>query len=268
MWTAKMVTKGGKYLVLQHGGGIGLEEMATNIEKEVPHKFLTWGWKDKGSKIVPFNSFKLSNSKKKIFNHPKKYFFICINLENKYSYGAYTHPRTNLDRIRKINSIKCLVDNLSNNLSNKIVLRYLKHVEKVVNYKFQEKIFNKKIKFDRGESSFESVISKGKLFLHTSNQTGFLETMFYNLPTILLLDKKSETFTPSSRKIIQKLEAKNVIHYDAKLASQFINDNFNNIEKWWFDKDLQLLRKKFCFEFVKQVKNPTHELKNVFKKLM
>ena len=112
-----------------------------------------------------------------------------MTIVNKYSYGPYSNPRTNLDKLKKINSIKVLVNNLNENLIDKIVLRYPKQYEYPVNFKFQEKAFNKKVKFDHCDLSFHEIMREGKLFIHDSNQTGFLETMYHNLPTILLLDK-------------------------------------------------------------------------------
>ena len=79
------------------------------------------------------------------------------------------------------------------------------------------------------------------------------ETMYHNLPTILLLDKKCDTFRKSSKKLVRLLEKKKIIHYDVYSVIKFINMNFNNIEEWWFNKGLQLARKKFCLKFVKQI---------------
>ena len=267
IWAAGMVEKGSKYLILQHGGSMGLAafNQGEDMQIDLSHKFLSWGWQNKIKKIIPFNAFALSMRKKKVSNISEKKIFICITLPNKFSLGFESFARTNLDRLRKINAIKILIDNLNDNLSDKIVLRYVKRTEKRLLYKFQEKIFNKRIEYDHGDLPFDKIIFKGRLFIHDSNSTGFLETMFYNLPTVLILDKKCDIFRKTNEKLIKLLERKKIIHYDADLAAKFINTNFNNIEKWWFSKDIQLIRKKFCFKFVKQTNNPVSELKNVLK---
>ena len=82
------------------------------------------------------------------------------------------------------------------------------------------------------------------------------------------MDKKCDIFRKTDEKLIKLLERKKIIHYDADSAAKFINMNFNNIEKWWFNKDLQLIRKKFCLKFVKKTNNPVNELKNVLKKCL
>ena len=160
-----------------------------------------------------------------------------------------------------------MINNLNRDLSDNIVLRYLKYVENEVQYKFQENIFNKKINYDHGNVPFEKITPNGKLFIHTMNSTSFLETMYYNIPTLLLLDKKCETFNKSSQKLVKLLEKEKIIHYDANLASKFVNKNFNNIEEWWFNKSLQSARRKFCSVFVRQANNPTNELKSIFAEL-
>ena len=59
------------------------------------------------------------------------------------------------------------------------------------------------------------------------------------------------------------MEKKKIIHYNANSAAKFINMNYNNIEKWWFNKDLQFVRKKFCLQYIRQTNNPGTELKNI-----
>ncbi len=269
IWTARMVMKGSKYIILQHGGCMGLHElnMGEDVQLGVCHKILSWGWKDKMKKIIPFIALTLSMRKKKLHDIQTKNIFICVTLPNKFNVGIASYPRTNLEGLKKINSIKSLVNNLNANLSDKIILRYIKQLEERLLYKFQEEKFNKKIKYDHAEMPFNKVMHAGNLFIHDSNGTGFLETMFSNLPTIVLLDKKCETFRKTSRSLVKLLENKKIIHYNANSLANFINKNYNNIDKWWFNKNLQLVREKFCLKYAKQDNEPFTEFKNILEKL-
>ena len=51
------------------------------------------------------------------------------------------------------------------------------------------------------------------------------------------------------KKNIQELEDVNIVFKDPIKASQFINKNYSDIKKWWFDKKLQNVRKKFVYRY-------------------
>jgi len=256
---------GSKYLILQHGGSVGLQEynMGEDLQLETCHKSLSWGWKNKKKNVIPFFALNLSMRKNFRPNTLGKSIFICLSGTNIFSVGICCYPLTRLEGFKKINSIKSLVNNLSFDIGKNVVVRYIKKNENRFGWKFQEETYNKKIEYDYSETPFNKILSKGKLFIHDSNGTGFLETVFYNLPTIVLLDKRCETFRKSSKKLIKLLEKKKIIHYNANSAANFINMNYNNIDKWWFGKDLQSIRKKFCLQYVRQSKSPSTELKNI-----
>ena len=52
-----------------------------------------------------------------------------------------------------------------------------------------------------------------------------------------------------------------IIHYDHKTATDILNKNLHNIEKWWYDKKLQSVRKKFCNIYVKRSNDSINDLR-------
>ena len=56
IWTAEKVVGKAKYIILQHGGGFGLNEFETeeDIQTEISDLFLTWGWDGKKKNVNPF----------------------------------------------------------------------------------------------------------------------------------------------------------------------------------------------------------------------
>ena len=67
--------------------------------------------------------------------------------------------------------------------------------------------------------------------------TTFVESLFYNKPTILIYDQTMNiNFDKNFLNIMNYLKKNNIIFYDTKNAGQFINKNYLNIERWWNKK--------------------------------
>ena len=263
IWCAKMISKKAKYLIIQHGGNFGSSEfeIEEDMQKQVADTFLTWGWKDKFHKNVkPFNAFQLNFIKKKEFIRNDR-ILICLHFHSKYSYRISSLPKTNFDRLNKLYQVKNLVENLGK--SSKIVIRYQKYLEKPFELKFNENFFPKHVEFDRSEKLIKKIISNFKIVIHDTDSTTFLESMFLNIPSILLLDNKVEKFRKTANNFYKDLENNNILFYDPDKAAKFIKKINGTVDAWWFEKNLQKVRKNFCNNFAKKNDNPIKELKKV-----
>ena len=92
----------------------------------------------------------------------------------------------------------------------------------------------------------KKIIHKYNLIVHDADSTTFLESMFLNFPSVLLLDKNIDTFRSQAAKLYKDLERKNIIFYDPIKAANFIKKIENSVDKWWYDKDLQKIRINFA----------------------
>ena len=131
--------------------------------------------------------------------------------------------------------------------------------------KFVKSGIFRNISYDKGQAPFLKILPRAKIVIHDSNNTGFLESLFFNVPTILILDKKIETFEKSARKYVKLLEKKKIIHYDPKTVVNFINKNFNEIDKWWNQRGLQKVRRDFCNVYAKKSNSSLGDLAKVLK---
>jgi len=175
-------------------------------------------------------------------------------------------PRSNAEKIKKNNSIFQIINNINNTYTKDIVLRYLKSSEKRSFKRINKNKINKKISYDIASVPFLKILPEAKIVIHDINSTGFLECLFFNVPTILILDKKNERFEKKAGKYINLMERKKIIHYDPKTATDFLNNNLHNIEKWWHEKKLQAIRKKFCNIYVKKSNNSLDDLSKFLKR--
>ncbi len=261
IWCANMVKQKAKYLILQHGGNFGSSEyeIEEDIQKGVADTFLSWGWKDKIYKNVkPFCAFNF-NFIKKENRFKNKNLLICVHFNSKYSYRISSLPKTNFDRINRLFRIKKLIKNL--NSKNPITLRYQKSLEKNFEVKFNKNFFPSYINYDTAKQHIRKIIHRYNLIIHDADSTTFLESMFLNFPSILLLDKNIDRFRSKADKLYKDLESKNIIFYDPVKAAKFIKKIESSVDKWWYNQDLQKVRKDFCNNFAKHSKNPIKDLK-------
>ena len=66
---------------------------------------------------------------------------------------------------------------------------------------------------------------KTKLVIHDNRGSGWLETIFYDVPTVLIIDKNTEKFRKSFSKNLNNL--KKVASYTLRhLLTNFLNKNY------------------------------------------
>ena len=106
-----------------------------------------------------------------------------------------------------------------------------------------------------------------KLVVETMNSTGFLELLNLNIPVVLFTPKDFFTVKREYLKFFKLLEDVGIIFFNATKAANFINKNYDNLDKWWNSKKLQNNRKIFCENICRSRKNPSLFLAQSLKKL-
>ena len=106
-----------------------------------------------------------------------------------------------------------------------------------------------------------------KLVVETMNSTGFLELLNLNIPVVLFTPKDFFTVKREYLKFFKLLEDVGIIFFNATKAANFINKNYDNLDKWWNSKKLQNNRKIFCENMCRSRKNSSLFLAQSLKKL-
>ena len=86
-----------------------------------------------------------------------------------------------------------------------------------------------------------------------------------NFPTILIFDKSIEKITPKTKKFFEKLKQSKVLFSSPTLASQFLNNNFYDINKWWKSEKVQRNVSLFRNHFSRKEKNPLKKINHFLK---
>ena len=254
IYLAKKKISGSKIYFLQHGyGGIFSNNNYYNIfyEKKISDKYFAWGSNLNEKKVTNTRIQWLDSSKKNSYKFSVKK-EILIELYD-FNESPFRTPNGYIGAYdRKINIIN-MIDNLFFNLN--------KDIKKIINFKILN-LSNKKLIEESIKLKFLNVkfLNTKKLSYNLSNRFnlqihfflggGFFETMHLNLPIILVYNEKFiDKLDSNFKKKIQELEDVNIVFKDPIKASQFINKNYSDIKKWWFDKKLQNVRKKFVYRY-------------------
>ena len=159
-----------------------------------------------------------------------------------------------------ITNVSNFLFNIKDSLKKNIILRLPQESSK--DFDFYGKL-TKKFKFVNSHS-FSDACNESKLTIHTSNATTFLETLSSNIPTILVINKKTNPFKKESKILINTLEKNNIIFFSPLSAAKFINKICDNkINSWWNHRNTQKAVKKFSDKYENKKNNILKELKNI-----
>ena len=265
IWAANQKLNRSKYFIMQHGGRMGFEKIHTNeaVQIKISDRYLTWGWKSKNKKIIPFHSLLLSRIKDGYkFLNAKKIVF-CQNVYPTYFNHIDGGPILFEDKIYSTLLCNQVFEKLNKNLRDTFIMRYLKDS----NYKYRpyhSYLVNSKIKKDVGKKKLQNIFKYTRIFIHDQDSTSFLETLSANIPTFLVLKKSYlDSKRPSIKNYYLDLEKTNIIFTNSSKLSDFINLNYSSIDKWWHNSKTQKAKNNFCNKLAKKSNNSLRELSNL-----
>ncbi len=251
LYTAKEVSKKAKLFLFQHGyGGIFADKDFYNIyiDSKISDKYFSWG-NNKKLKYKNFFYTKDNQSYNKFSSkRNNKFLFLLYGFRenplrpmNGFENGYQTNDKT----------IKYFFDLYNNTMIPKSKI-YLRIQDNYINY-IQNSIIRKCTNLnieDWKKLPLKKSLKSTDLSINFFLGTTFIESLFYNKPTILIYDQTMNmNFDRDFSNIIEQLKKNNIVFCDTKKAGQFINKNYLNIERWWNKKKVQKIREKFCLMY-------------------
>ena len=190
-------------------------------------------------------------TKSKVTQKFPKCFLNYFQNSNRREYPNYFshidgNPITYTDKIYFTKKANEVFNNLNSSLKKEYVIRYLDPGNNINNI-CRPAFINNKIRKDRGELKLKKILQKVRIFVHDQDSTAFLETLSYNVPTLVFLKKDYyKNRRKESRKHYLGLKKVKILHTDPISLSNFINKNYYSIEKWWNNEKTQKARNNFC----------------------
>ena len=255
-WTANQISLGSKLIYGQHGAGYGMFKGSFGdfFEPKIADKFLSWGQKYENTNYKNIVRSSISSL-------PQK--FVEISKDNiKKNSRILILPGVSglyLSRNELFNNFKGELDNaqkfaknINVDLISKIYIKpHPKEILKGLVYsKIFKSYFDTPIKTINTKTKISKLIPKTKITIFTHMSTEFLKNLVINSPSIYLMSKyDKKILNRNALSFFKKLEDVNIVVHDGKKLAKFINKNYQNLEKWWFDNKTQNSMKYFANEF-------------------
>jgi len=266
-YAAHKIEKGSKLIIAQHGGFYGLGSWGSEEKHEIEicDSYLTWGWKNKNKKVIPFGILSYYKNKKTASKSNKLLFI--QNATHKYTFYNASFPMSTSQWQVYFNEQKRFLKTLPAAVLQKTYIRLIPkfqpHNEQAV---WKKALPN--IKFESSPHSFSRFMHKYTLAVVSYQGTPFNELLYNNFPVVAFWNSKIWEIRKSAEPFIQELKDAGVLHETPESASQFIQKNWDFITEWWGKPCVQKARHTFCKQYAKDNKKLIKKLQQIFKKCL
>ena len=268
IYCAKNMMNNSKLFIFQHGdGGIFADNDSYNIgwDKRICDKYFVWGKNTKNGYKSFFYTKKCLEKNSRFLSSKRGKILLIM-------YGFNEQP------FRPINGFN---DNYETNkgliLNNKNFLSTLSSkIKRNINVKLLDNSKDKNVKKDlkknlgrsaiiEANQEYLKILDNYNLIVHFYLGTPFFESMLFNKPSIIILNKHFQLhFDKKFEIFVNKFMKNKIIFKSADEAGLFVNKNYYSIEKWWNSKKVQDTRREFCNMYCRNFK-PNKDLINLFK---
>ncbi|MDF0692480.1 LIC12162 family transferase [Aquirufa ecclesiirivi] len=261
IWTALKVEDGVKYYVGQHGNLYGTWIYHTQHipEYSTSDKFISWGWSNGTSQVVPAFVFKTANRPVRKSCTGEGILLIERTIYNRLA----TYDRHYNQEIYQQEQFR-FVSSLNQHLKNKLNIRLSYYTLGAWSDEQRWRDFDPTLHYDAGTAPIWDLIDKSQLVVHSYDSTGILETLSLNIPTIAFFDQfYFDEINEEALLYYELLESVGIVFRTADDAANHINKIGDNLESWWLSPELQAAKDKFCHQYARRVENPVEIMKEI-----
>jgi len=262
-WTAEKVENGTSLIIGQHGGHFGMTPWSFLEEHqiEVSDTWLSWGWSNKTKpQILPIGNLKVMDNK--VDYDPNGIAMMVAMTFPRYSYHMYAVPVASQwlsyfeDQCRFISA-------LSSSLRNQILIKPFPHDWGWCQKERWSEKFHQ-IRFASSDQSIINLVNKSRLYISTYNATTYLESLAWNVPTIMFWNPDHWELRKDSIPYFELLKSAGIFHETPESAAKQMVDIWDDIPSWWGSEIVQNNRIKFCERYSYIPESPLEELTNIF----
>ncbi len=270
-WLAKNNDKIKNIKLVQFQGGAGYNYLKNEgtmaFRSSIADYLLSWGKK---------NNYKKKNQIYIGYPHYQK---VKHNLNNKILYVCNELPRylrknasipEGQKFIEHINLHEFFFKNLSKDISEKI---YLKPYFQNYGWNSMDNIkkINTHINIEK-RPDIKKLYNEYCLFISATPTTTFYETLYYNLPSIVIFSRDLWEFDRATNKIFNLLRENNIYFDDYKKAANFLNMGIKKILQNWncinTQKAVKIFKENFIRENLSYNRTLVKEIKKIKKKII
>jgi putative transferase (TIGR04331 family) len=157
---------------------------------------------------------------------------------------------------------KAFVSSLPFHLQKKVTVR-LSQKDWGWNQVERWKEFVPENQLDIGLRDIKKIIKKNRLYISTYNATTFLESLTWNIPTIMFWNEKHWELNDEAKFYFETLEKVGIFHKTPQSAAKKIINIWDNIDNWWNCNETQNAREIFINQYSKNQGDLLKVLENV-----
>ena len=261
-WTADKTNEKFQLIIGQHGGHIGTNLFSFHEEHQlkIADIYLSWGWTNKKRhNINPIGNIKCFESHAD-YDPSGGALIVGLTLP-RYSYHMMAIPVAS-QFLEYFEDQKTFLSCLPVNLQKKVTVR-LSRTDYGWNQSERWKQSMPQIELDNGHEDIKLKIKKSRLYISTYNATTFLESMTWNIPTIIFWNEKYWELNDEAKFYFGILEKVGIFHKTPQSAAKKMIDIWDDVENWWNSRAIQEAKEIFINQYSKKPDDPLKVLENV-----
>ena len=247
---AKKVEDGERLVMTQHGSNYGTSK-TFSFPGEIEYKqsyFISWGWSEQDfykNNIKPLPSPYLTKFSKKKIKLSNK-LILAGTKEYLYSYRFSSLPQP-LERLNSLKEKKQFIQNLNPNLLS--FLDYYIYPDEINSFTNSKYIANEFPVLNIKKSSLVNNIFQTKLLVLDHPGTTLNIALSSNIPTICFFNLESWDICDQAKPYFELLLKANIIFYSGLETAEKVNEIWDNVDKWWGQKDVVNARNLWVNKF-------------------
>jgi putative transferase (TIGR04331 family) len=247
-WSAKKMESGVPLVIGQHGGNYGnaLFSAYEMHEVKIADRWFSWGWSDPDRlNIKPIGNLK-AISEKVNYNPKGKALMVEWNTS---LYSNRIHPGPIAAQwLDYFNEQKVFLASLPTRIREQVVLRlYPIDFGWEQGVRWQDAM--PRVAIDSGGEKITKSIRNSRIYISTYNATTYLESLTWNVPTLIFWDPRYFELRGQAEPYFDMLESVGIFHKTPKSAAQQMIKVWGDIESWWQSDEVQRVREIFINQY-------------------
>jgi len=247
-WAGAKVENKASLIIGQHGGNFGMTQQAflESHQIKISDAYLSWGWSDeRNKKIIPVGNL-VSRRKTKGYD-PQGFVLMVEYALPRFSYQLYSVPIASQwldyfdEQCRFVESLPVMQQDL-------LRLR-LGRSDFGWDQESRWRSLFPNIDFDLGAEPMSKVVTGCRIYIATYNATTFLESLSWNIPTIIFWKPEHWELNNDALEYFYLLEAVGIFHRTPESAARQLMQVWDNVEEWWEKEEVQKARQVFCNQY-------------------
>ena len=120
---------------------------------------------------------------------------------------------------------------------------------------------------DVGLTDIRALVRKSRLYISTYNATSYLQSLNWNMPTIIFWKPEHWEINEEVEPYFQMLIAADILHSSPEKAARHMIKVWDDIDTWWQSSAVQTARLKFCERYSASVGKPVTVLAKLMEEM-